>query len=297
MDRELLLIQLYCMVDEALAQPPLAALLVRTGRPPKLPDVALLTLALFQEFSGICDEDEYWLYVWREHGSCFPGQQIDRSQYNRRKKNLSHLANQLRQLTAGQVPNPRNLHIIDCVGTTAITLTKFFGSRSFPNAGIGRCAAKDTKYAGYKTTTIVSPAGAIEDFVTGGAAPHDTPYGEALLATQGAGTYLGDKGFIFKPEVSQELKAKGIQVITPMRSNMKRQNTRQAKQLLKKFRRVVETVNGQLTEHFSFGRPGGKSERGLLSRLLYRLTAHTLGLAILRQYNLPAMQLDLLVGA
>lgn len=205
--------------------------------------------------------------------------------------------NQIRQLVARLLPNPLNLHIIDCVGTAAITLTKFFGSRSFPNAGIGRCAAKDTTYAGYKTTAIVSLAGIVEDFVTGNASPHDTPYGEALLATQGAGTYLGDKGFIFKPEVNEELQAKGIQVITPKRRNMKRQNTKQEKQLLKKFRRIVETVNGQLTEHFHFGKPGGKSERGLLSRLLYKLTAHIFGLVILRQYNLPAMQLDLLVGA
>lgn len=82
-----------------------------------------------------------------------------------------------------------------------------------------------------------------------------------------------------------------------MRSNMKRRNTEREKRLLKRFRRIVETVNGQLTEHFSFDRPGGKSERGVLSRLCYKLAAHTFGLAILRQFNLPPMQLDLLMGA
>lgn len=168
---------------------------------------------------------------------------------------------------------------------------------AFPNAGIGRCASKDIRYAGYKSTTIVAPVGVIEDFVTGSATPHDAPYGEALLGTQGIGTYLGDKGFIFKPEVREELAAKGVHLITPQRSNMKQTNTKQEKRLLKKYRRIVETVNGQLTEHFHFDRPGGKSERGLLSRLLYKLAAHTFGLAILRDYNLPPMQLDLLVGA
>jgi hypothetical protein len=58
----------------------------------------------------------------------------------------------------------------------------------------------------------------------------------------------------------------------------------------------VETVNGQLTEHFSYNRPGGKSERGILSRLCYKLAAHTLGLAILRRFKLPALKLDLLMG-
>jgi hypothetical protein len=297
MDQELLLIAVYCMVDDALAQPRLAAQLKRTGRKPKLPDSALLSLALFQELSGIRDEDEYWVYVRREHEDCFPGQWVDRSQYNRRKKNLCELMNQMRSVAARTFSNVPNLHIIDCIGTAAITVTKFFGSEGFPNAGIGYCASKDIRYAGYKTTTIVAPTGVIEDFVTGSATPHDAPYGEALLAVQGAGTYLGDKGFILKPEVREELSSKGIRLITPKRSNMKQTNTDRETRLLKRYRRIVETVNSQLTEHFSFNHPGGKSERGLLSRLRYKLAAHTIGLALLRQFKLPSMQLDLLVGA
>ncbi len=297
MDQELLLIAIYCMVDDACLQANILPLLHHSGRKPKLPDIALLTLVIFQEFSGIKDEDEYWEYVWREHGDCFPKQRIDRSQYNRRKKNLRDLINSLRRMVATTLAGASNLHIIDCVGTTAITITKFFGSESFPNAGIGRCASKDKKYAGYKTATIVSPEGSIEDFVTGSAAPHDVLYGEALLEHQGLGTYLGDKGFIFRSEIKQELEDKGIHVITPYKSNMEQINTWAEKKLLKRYRRVVETVNGQLTEHFSFDHPGGKSERGVLARLMCKLTAHTFGLAILRQFNLPPMQLDLLVGA
>ena len=170
-------------------------------------------------------------------------------------------------------------------------------AKVFPNAGIGRCASKDKRYAGYKTTTIVSPAGCIEDFVTGSAAPHDAVYGEALLVTEGQGTYLGDKGFIFRPEVRNELEAKGVHLITPQRSNMQQTNTKEETRLLKRYRRIVETTNGQLTEHFSFDHPGGKSETGILARLLYKMTAHTFGLSILRKYNLPPTQLDLLVGA
>ena len=134
MYRELLLIALYCMVDDALAQPRFAQQFIRVGRKPKLLDVTLLTLtlALFQEFSGLHKEDDYWAYVRREFQDYFPGQLVDRSQYHRRKKNLADFTNQLRHQIAGTFPNPTNLHIIDCIGTTAITVTKFFGSRSFP---------------------------------------------------------------------------------------------------------------------------------------------------------------------
>jgi hypothetical protein len=142
----------------------------------------------------------------------------------------------------------------------------------------------------------VSTSGVIEDFVVGSAAPHDARYGEALLSVQGAGNYLGDKGFIFKQEVREDLTARGINLTTPQRRNMQQTTTKLQRYLLRHYRRIVETVNGQLTEHFSFDRPGGKSERGLLCRLQYKLAAHTVGLAILRQFHLPPMALDILTG-
>lgn len=296
MNRELLLITIYCMVDDILQQPHMAMLLERTGRKPKSPDTALLSLAIFQEFSGIRDEDDYWNYVRGELACYFPGQLVDRSQYHRRKKNLSQLINRIRHSLLETFSGPGYPRVIDCLGTSVITATKFFRSQSFPNAGIGYCASKRLYYAGYKTATIVSPAGFIEDFVTDSAHVHDAPCGEAVLAVQGQGLYLGDKGFIFRPEVKEDLEEKGVYVITPQRSNMKPATTLQQQRLLKRFRPVVETVNGQLVDHFGYDKPGGKSERGVLSRLLYKIAAHTLGLAILRQFNLPPMKLDILTG-
>ena len=299
MNRELLLIAIYCMVEEFCVQPEVACQLRRSGRKPKLSDVSLLSLALLQEFTGIHDEDDYWSYIRKEFSSYFPGQLIDRTQYNRRKKNLSALVNQFRAQVAQKLPIPApytGYHVIDAVGTTAITATKFFGSRSFPNAGMGYCASKQLHYAGYKTTTIVSLTGTVEDFVIGSAAPHDAPYGEALLQTQLPGIYLGDKGYILKEEERASLANKGVALVTHQRSNMTQTTTKGERWLLKKFRRVVETTNGQLTELFCYNHPGGKSERGILSRLMYKLAAHTVGLALLRQFGLPPTKLDLLTG-
>lgn len=299
MNQELLLISIYCMVDDFCAQPQVALQLCRPGRKPKLSDVSLLSLSLLQEFTGIHDEDDYWRHVRKIFASYFPGQLIDRSQYNRRKKNLTALINQFRAQIVKRAPIPEpytGYHVIDAVGTTAITVTKFFGSHSFPNAGLGYCASKQLHYAGYKTTTIVSLTGAIEDFVIGSAAPHDAPYGEALLSTQLPGVYLGDKGYILKEEERAKLVQQGVTLVTHQRSNMTQTTTKEERWLLKKFRRVVETSNAQLTELFNYNRPGGKSERGVLSRLNYKLAAHTVGLVLLRQFGLPPTKLDLLTG-
>ncbi len=296
MDRELLLIAIYCMVDDFCRQPEITQQLKRPGPKPKLSDVAVLALALFQEFTGIVDEDDYWRYVYRQFGSCFPGRLIDRSQYHRRKKSLNPLANSLRQALSRGLPVIAGYHIIDCVGSSVATVTKFFGSQGFPNAGLGFCASKQLYYAGYKTATVVSFTGVIEDFVVGSARPHDTPYGEALLGAQPPGIYLGDKGFILKPEDLRLLESRGVQLLTANRKNMKAKTPDCVKRLLKCFRSMVETVNGHLTELFSYNKPGGKSERGVLSRLNYKLAAHTTGQAILHKLGLPITKLDYLTG-
>lgn len=259
-------------------------------------DKAILSLALFQEFTGVIDEDDYWRYVGRQFASYFPDQLVDRSQYHRRKKDLSPLANSLRCQLLDCLPKIPGYHVIDCLGSSALTVTKFFSSQGFPNAGVGFCASKQLYYAGYKTATIVSFTGVIEDFVVGSAEPHDTPYSEALLAIQPPGIYLGDKGFILKPEEQQFLEEKGVRLLTAKRKNMKAKTLDYVKRLLKQFRSMVETVNGHLTELFSYNKPGGKSERGFLARLNYKLAAHTTGQAILHGLGLPITQLDMLTG-
>lgn len=296
MERELLLIAIYCMADDFCRQPQIARQLRRPGSKPKLPDTAVLSLALFQEFTGVIDEDDYWRYVRKQFTSCFPGQLVDRSQYHRRKKNLNPLVNELRYQLAQQLPKVAGCHIVDCLGSSVLTVTKFFGSQGFPNAGIGFCASKQLRYAGYKTAAVVSFTGVIEYFVVGSAAPHDTPYGEALLAVQPPGIYLGDKGFILKPEEHQVLENKGVRLLTAKRKNMKAKTASSVKRFLRQFRSMVETVNGRLTELFSYNKPGGKSERGVLARLNYKLAAHTTGQVILQQLGMPITKLDALTG-
>ena len=296
MNRELLLITIYCMVDDFCKQPEIINQLHRVGHKPKLSDEAVLSLALLQEFSGILDEDDYWKYARNNFESCFPGALIDRTQYHRRKKNLNPLINTFRLQQLSKLPIAHGRHIIDCIGSSVLTVTKFFSSQGFPNAGIGYCASKQLHYAGYKTATIVSFTGVLEDFLVGSAEPHDTPYGEALLAIQKPGIYLGDKGFILKTFEQKSLETKGVILLTANRKNMKSKTPEYIKRLLKKYRSMIETVNGHLTELFHYNKPGGKSERGVLSRLNYKLAAHTTGQVILQSLGRPITNLDWLTG-
>jgi hypothetical protein len=155
MDKDLLLITIYCMVDEFTHQAQITRILQRSGRHPKLSDEAILTLGLFQEYTGVHDEDDYWKYICKNFRSYFPGQLVDLSQYHRRKKNLNPLINLFRLQQIALLPPTPDQHIIDCVGSSVINVTKYFDSESFEEAGIGHCASKRLNSTYAKTQTCV----------------------------------------------------------------------------------------------------------------------------------------------
>ena len=63
------------------------------------------------------------------------------------------------------------------------------------------------------------------------------------------GTRLGDKGFI-RPILKEDLASQGIDLHTPLRSNIKDSRPRSFTRCATGTRRLVETVIGQLCERF-----------------------------------------------
>ena len=127
--------------DDFCRQPKIARQLQRVGHKPKLSDEAVFSLALLQEFTGIVDEDDYWRYVCESFESCFPGQLVDRTQYHRRKKNLNPLVNTFRS----QLVIIPGYHIIDCIGNSVLTVTKFFGGQILSLAPLNRMTRRMAK--------------------------------------------------------------------------------------------------------------------------------------------------------
>ena len=65
--------------------------------------------------------------------------------------------------------------------------------------------------------------------------------------------------------------------------------------MLKKTRRLVETVIGQLVEQFHIAKMRVKTQWGLMARLYTKLTAHSLGNYINQMLGLPITHLKDLV--
>jgi hypothetical protein len=113
-----------------------------------------------------------------------------------------------------------------------------------------------------------------------------------LTQTIQASLLLGDKGYLgefFKEEL---LTMKGIELETPVRSNMKDHLPKHWRNQLNKMRRRVETTIGQLVERFNIERTQARTLWSLTNRLTRKLLSHSLAVLANIQNGLQPLQLE-----
>ena len=106
---------------------------------------------------------------------------------------------------------------------------------------------------------------------------------------------IGDKGYI-----SEELKVylrdyMGIELETPLRSNMKDDRDPAFVKQLMKVRRLVETVIGQLSAQFHIEKVRARDLWHLTSRTARKVLAHTVGVFLNRQLGRAPLQFEGLI--
>ena len=82
------------------------------GRKPKFSDAEIIALTLLAEINMITSEHYFMKKLHKNHKKDFPNL-IDRSNFNRRKKALSHFIEQLRQYLAIRLTEGETVFIID----------------------------------------------------------------------------------------------------------------------------------------------------------------------------------------
>ncbi|MBD2699983.1 hypothetical protein IC229_05010 [Spirosoma sp. BT702] len=78
------------------------------------------------------------------------------------------------------------------------------------------------------------------------------------------------------------------QLIVSSKSNQS-PNTALEKAYLSRFRQLIETTNAQLSEQFNLPYTRAKSAWGLMSRLIHKLTAHTLAIYLNSMADRPLL--------
>ncbi|MBE1557980.1 IS982 family transposase [Nonomuraea africana] len=272
-DLNTLLTALYVKIDDWLGKAP------RLGRPPKLTDAELLTLAVAQVLLGIGSEARWLRFVPRHLPGAFPylpGQ----SGYNKRlRAALPLLQRAIRALALDTDLWADPVWVVDSTPVEC--------GRSRPTtqrsdlagwAGYGYCRSHSRWFWGLRLHLVCTPAGLPiswalatpkidERQVLMAVLDHD-PH---LLATRPGLLIIADKGYV-SAELDHYLAERGVRLLRPSYRN---RTPRPGEQLLKPIRQLIESVNDTLKGQLDLELHGGRSPEGVGARIAQRILALT----------------------
>ena len=276
-DLNTLLTALYVRIDDHLARR------VRAGRPPRLTDSELLTLAVAlavaQVLLGIRSEARWLRLVPAQLPGAFPylpGQ----SGYNKRLRAALPLLKQtIRMLTADTDLWTGPVWLVDstpveCARSRPTVLRSDLAGW----AGYGYCASHPRFFWGVRLHLICTPAGLPitwalatpkldERQVLMAVLDHDQP----LLDARPGLLLVADKGYV-SAELDDYLRACGAELLCPSYRNRR---PRPGQALLAPIRQLMESVYDTLTGQLDLELHGGRSLTGVTARVAQRLLALT----------------------
>lgn len=263
----------------------------RPGPAPLCSDSEVLTLALVGECRG-WDLETDLLSFWQDHRDLFPILP-SQSRFNRRRRQLCNAFNLVRRailslLDLAQDPQG----VIDSLPVPVIGFHLVPGSANASTwkafgAAFGKVPTKKETIFGSKLHRLLTLGGVILDFELAPANAADVTVGAELLAEHRDLDVTGDKGYRSAPLARALREERGITLRTLPRANEAEQVPAATRHRLNHVRQIVETVNGQLTEQFHLEINHAHTFEGLCTRLLTKLTAHTLCIYLNRLLGNP----------
>jgi hypothetical protein len=162
------------------------------------------------------------------------------------------------------------------------------------HADFGHCAAKNLRYFGFKGHLLIDENGLILDCAVAAANIDEREMIFDMSSVTGT-DLLGDKGYICSKTRKEEFKSEGINIHTPLRSNMKDDRPKEFVKMINNKRRLVETVIGQLSERFNIEKVRARDMWHLTVRIGRKLLAHTVNCFINHTLGNSILQLEKVV--
>jgi hypothetical protein len=299
--RDEFIIHVYCLVVQYFQQR-FPTPLRHAGFAPALSDEEALTIELVGDFLGMETDKHIYRYFRKHYQTWFP-HLPDRSTLVRQWQNLWRVKYEIwqalvRESGAGNDP----VQVIDtlpvpvCHFRRASSRSIFCDDLMF-QPSYGYCASKDWHYFGFKGGLRISAStGMIVAAPLLPASPHDSDLVDHLLRGVPSSTrILGDRGFIDLEEQQRLNESWGILLQTPLRWNMTDRPMFRLHKLGNRVRRLIETVNGQLTQRFHLQMMRVRKGWTLAAKWYRKILMHTICVFTNLKYGQPSTQFEALV--
>ena len=241
---------------------------------PKLSDIEVISLIVLAEFKSIDSEHQ----LFREIQGLDIGSKIERSVYNRRKRQLFPYIEKIRMKMVEKFNEFENYFVVDSMPLEVCKLARSSRSRickeedyALPNKGF--CASQNLHYYGYKLHAVCSIEGVFQSFDLTPASVHDIHYLKDIKSQLSDCVLLGDKGYLSQTIQLDLFNDVNIKLETPKRINKK--DYKPQFYQFKKFRKRIETLFSQLCDQFMIRRNYAKSFQGFKTRILAKITTLT----------------------
>ena len=273
---------------------------------PAFSDAEVITLALVAELAGYESQHAWWKYVKKNYLHLFPDL-CDRTRYGRRLRRLRSGIEQIRQhLVFLSGADLSRLRVVDSFPISLCHLRRLSGSTQPLEyfATVGYCASKKEYFYGLRMHLMTDARGIVVGYLLTAGHVHDTK-GLAFLLTdlqqiepllERAITLLGDKGYV-GARLAQQLKTEfGVELLAMRRDYEPEYGPTAYNQLVGSARKIVETTISVLTEVMNANWTFARSIKGLLTNLVTKITALTLGNYLNLLMGEPVLQVSSIVN-
>lgn len=288
------IITVFCITDDELKKILNGKKLRQRGFQPKLTDSEIITMEIVGEFLGKDCDKSIWEY-FKNHWKHFFPKIPDRSNFSRQAANLHSIKQVLQEHLAVSLGSLADtLHMIDGLPMPVCKFSRAYFSKVFKEeAAYGYCATKQEHYYGFKGHIVINSIGVISAATFAPANIDERDVCPEIVETI-QGLLLGDKGYI-RPDLCKELSCNGLSLQTPLKDNMKDDRPSFFVYWLKKTRRLIETVIGQLSERFHIEKVRARDLWHEASRFWRKLLAHTMCIKICIDSGTEPLQFEQLI--
>lgn len=289
------IIATYIFVDKYFREV-IGGLALRTrGEPPALHDVEVITMEIVGEYMGLGSDKQIWSY-FRQHWLEYFPKLGCRTSFIRQSANLITVKHLLQEHISFELTEDKDLFLSDGFPIPVCHIKRYKRSKTDLRiqGAVGYCAAKDEKYFGFKGHILITQEGVTKVIDIAAANIDERDILSELIGNK-TGDIIADKGLI-RPELSAELKNRGMNLHTPLRSNMPDNRPKESIFQMMNIRRIVETMIGQLVTRFKIQSIKAKDLWHLSAKIGRKILAHTICFAINKTINVDhPLQLDHLV--